>query len=97
MLVAGLASEVQVSAVGAFLVGIALSGQVAHNAEKLLAPLRDLFTLSCFFGLTTNPQTFLKSSSCTDSCWSAMSTRCSLDLATKRQDGRQVVGVPDLP
>ncbi|MEG2777825.1 MAG: cation:proton antiporter [Aurantimicrobium sp.] len=58
MLVAGLASEVQVSAaVGAFLVGIALSGQVAHNAEKLLAPLRDLFAaiFFVFFGLTTNP------------------------------------------
>ena len=58
MLVAGLASQVQVSAaVGAFLVGIALSGQVAHNAEKLLAPLRDLFAaiFFVFFGLTTNP------------------------------------------
>ncbi|MDH6533173.1 CPA2 family monovalent cation:H+ antiporter-2 [Aurantimicrobium minutum] len=58
MLIAGLASEVQVSAaVGAFLVGIALSGQVAHNAEKLLAPLRDLFAaiFFVFFGLTTNP------------------------------------------
>jgi CPA2 family monovalent cation:H+ antiporter-2 len=58
MLVAGLAAEVQVSAaVGAFLVGIALSGQVAHNAEKLLAPLRDLFAaiFFVFFGLTTNP------------------------------------------
>lgn len=58
MLVAGLAAEVQVSAaVGAFLVGIALSGQVAHNAEKLLSPLRDLFAaiFFVFFGLTTNP------------------------------------------
>lgn len=58
MLVAGLAAEVQVSAaVGAFLVGIALSGQVAQNAEKLLSPLRDLFAaiFFVFFGLTTNP------------------------------------------
>ncbi len=58
MLIAGLASQVQVSAaVGAFLVGIALSGQVAHNAEKLLSPLRDLFAaiFFVFFGLTTNP------------------------------------------
>ena len=58
MLIAGLASQVQVSAaVGAFLVGIALSGQVAQNAEKLLAPLRDLFAaiFFVFFGLTTNP------------------------------------------
>lgn len=39
------------------MVGIALSGQVAHNAEKLLAPLRDLFAaiFFVFFGLTTNP------------------------------------------
>lgn len=58
MLVAGLAAEVQVSsAVGAFLVGIALSGQVAQNAEKLLRPLRDLFAaiFFVFFGFTTNP------------------------------------------
>lgn len=58
MLVAGLASQVQVSsAVGAFLVGIALSGQVAQNAEKLLSPLRDLFAaiFFVFFGFTTNP------------------------------------------
>jgi CPA2 family monovalent cation:H+ antiporter-2 len=58
MLVAGLAAQVQVSsAVGAFLVGIALSGQVAQNAEKLLSPLRDLFAaiFFVFFGFTTNP------------------------------------------
>lgn len=58
MLVAGLAEEVQVSsAVGAFLVGIALSGQVAQNAEKLLRPLRDIFAaiFFVFFGFTTNP------------------------------------------
>lgn len=58
MLVAGLAAQVQVSsAVGAFLVGIALSGQVAQNAEKLLSPLRDLFAAMffVFFGFTTNP------------------------------------------
>jgi monovalent cation:H+ antiporter-2, CPA2 family len=58
MLVAGLAAEVQVSsAVGAFLVGIALSGQVAHNAVQLLTPLRDLFAaiFFVFFGLSTDP------------------------------------------
>jgi len=66
MLVAGLAAEVQVSsAVGAFLVGIALSGQVAQSAEKLLRPLRDLFAaiFFVFFGLMTNaadiPEVFL--------------------------------------
>jgi len=58
MLVAGLAAQVQVSsAVGAFLVGIALSGQVAHNAVQLLTPLRDLFAaiFFVFFGLSTDP------------------------------------------
>lgn len=58
MLVAGLAEEVNVSAaVGAFLVGIAVSGQVAHNATLVLAPLRDLFAtvFFVFFGLSTSP------------------------------------------
>jgi CPA2 family monovalent cation:H+ antiporter-2 len=57
MLVAGIAQQVNVSAaVGAFLVGIALSGQIAHNAERLLSPLRDLFAavFFVFFGLSTN-------------------------------------------
>lgn len=58
MLVAGIAQQVNVSAaVGAFLVGIALSGRVAHNAQQLLSPLRDLFAaiFFVFFGLSTNP------------------------------------------
>ena len=58
MLVAGLAAQVQVSsAVGAFLVGIALSGQVAHRSIQLLTPLRDLFAaiFFVFFGLSTDP------------------------------------------
>ena len=58
MLIAGLADQVKVSAaVGAFLVGIALSGQVAHRATQVLTPLRDLFAAMffLFFGLTTNP------------------------------------------
>jgi CPA2 family monovalent cation:H+ antiporter-2 len=57
MLVAGLAQEVNVSAaVGAFLVGIALSGRVAANASAVLTPLRDLFAaiFFVFFGLTTD-------------------------------------------
>jgi CPA2 family monovalent cation:H+ antiporter-2 len=57
MLVAGLAAEVNVSAaVGAFLVGIALSGRVAENASQVLTPLRDLFAaiFFVFFGLTTD-------------------------------------------
>ncbi|GAA1772031.1 cation:proton antiporter [Agromyces humatus] len=57
MLVAGVAAEVGVSAaVGAFLVGIALSGRVAENASTVLTPLRDLFAaiFFVFFGLTTD-------------------------------------------
>ena len=58
LLVAGLASALQVSAaVGAFLLGIAISGSTAHNATRLLEPLRDLFAAIFFvaFGLNTNP------------------------------------------
>jgi CPA2 family monovalent cation:H+ antiporter-2 len=58
LLVAGLAQEVQVSAaVGAFLVGIALSGEVAEGTQALISPLRDLFAavFFVFFGLTTDP------------------------------------------
>ncbi|MEU3452672.1 cation:proton antiporter [Micromonospora sp. NPDC006766] len=59
LLVAGLAAKLQVSAaVGAFLVGIALSGPVAHHATELLSPLRDLFAavFFLFFGLVTDPR-----------------------------------------
>lgn len=58
LLVAGIAQELETSeAVGAFLVGIALSGRVAEDARKVLAPLRDLFAavFFVFFGLSTNP------------------------------------------
>lgn len=58
LLVAGLAARAQVSeAVGAFLVGIALSGRVAANAEVVLTPLRDLFAavFFVFFGLRIHP------------------------------------------
>jgi CPA2 family monovalent cation:H+ antiporter-2 len=58
VLVAGLAQQLQVSAaVGAFLVGIALSGPLAHDARQLLSPLRDLFAavFFVFFGLHTDP------------------------------------------
>lgn len=62
MLVAGVAQEVNVSAaVGAFLVGIALSGRVAANASAVLTPLRDLFAaiFFVFFGLTTDSSAIL--------------------------------------
>lgn len=58
MLVAGIAEQLSVSAaVGAFLVGIAISGQVAAEAERVLSPLRDLFAavFFVFFGLATDP------------------------------------------
>jgi K+:H+ antiporter subunit KhtU len=60
LLVAGLAQRLQVSAaVGAFLVGIALSGPIVERAHRLLAPLRDLFaaTFFLFFGLQIDPAT----------------------------------------
>ncbi|MEV4508238.1 cation:proton antiporter [Dactylosporangium sp. NPDC049525] len=59
VLVAGVADLLQVSAaVGAFLVGIALSGPLAHTARELLTPLRDLFAavFFVFFGLQTDPR-----------------------------------------
>src|SRR5690606_26269800 len=45
------------AAVGAFLLGIAISGSTAENATKLLEPLRDLFAAVFFvvFGRTTEP------------------------------------------
>jgi CPA2 family monovalent cation:H+ antiporter-2 len=58
LLVAGLAEELQVSAaVGAFLLGVALSGEVAHRTRELLTPLRDLAAalFFLFFGLSLDP------------------------------------------
>jgi CPA2 family monovalent cation:H+ antiporter-2 len=58
ILVAGIAERLQVSAaVGAFLVGIALSGPLVHTARQLITPLRDLFAavFFVFFGLHTDP------------------------------------------
>ena len=57
LVVAGFAEEMHVStAVGAFLVGIALSGQVAESARSILTPLRDLFAavFFVFFGMQTD-------------------------------------------
>ncbi|GAB2520369.1 cation:proton antiporter [Nocardia heshunensis] len=59
LLVAGAASALNVSAaVGAFLLGIAISDSTAHEAAKLLEPLRDLFAAIFFvaFGLNTDPR-----------------------------------------
>ena len=58
LLVAGLAEQVHVSAaVGAFLVGITLSGEVAQSAHKVLDPIKDIFAALFFvhFGLQTDP------------------------------------------
>ena len=58
LLVAGMAQRFQVSsAIGAFLVGIALSGTVAEQSHRLVSTLRDLFAaiFFFFFGLETDP------------------------------------------
>lgn len=58
LLVAGVAERVQLSAaVGAFLVGIAVSGQAADRSRALLIPVRDLFAavFFIFFGLRIDP------------------------------------------
>ena len=58
LLVSGIAAALQVSAaVGAFMLGIAISGATAHSATRILEPLRDLFAAIFFvaFGLNTDP------------------------------------------
>jgi CPA2 family monovalent cation:H+ antiporter-2 len=58
LLVSGVAQRLQVSAaIGAFLVGIALSGPVAERARTVLTPLRDLFAavFFVFFGFQVDP------------------------------------------
>lgn len=60
LLVAGTAQLLNVSAaIGAFLVGIAISGPVARQTRRLVSPLRDLFaaTFFLFFGLQIDPVT----------------------------------------
>ncbi|MGI8793763.1 MAG: cation:proton antiporter [Acidimicrobiales bacterium] len=62
LLVAGIAEQLRASAaVGAFLVGIALSGPAAEGARSLLSPLRDLFAavFFVFFGLEIDPASIL--------------------------------------
>jgi CPA2 family monovalent cation:H+ antiporter-2 len=58
LLVAGIAQRLDVSgAIGAFLVGLALSGRTAQRAAGLIAPLRDLFaaTFFLFFSFQIDP------------------------------------------
>jgi CPA2 family monovalent cation:H+ antiporter-2 len=58
LFVAGVAQQLQVSAaIGAFLVGIAISDSIAERTHQLLGPLRDLFAaiFFLFFGLQIDP------------------------------------------
>jgi CPA2 family monovalent cation:H+ antiporter-2 len=58
LLVAGITQQLDVSAaVGAFLVGIAISGPVGRRAAELINPLRDLFAALFFilFGFRIDP------------------------------------------
>ncbi len=58
LLVAGLAQSLEVSgAIGAFLVGLALSGGAEERAIRLVGPLRDLFaaTFFLFFSFQIDP------------------------------------------
>lgn len=62
LVVAALAELVDVSAaVGAFLVGLTLTGEVAERARAVLAPLRDLFAAAFFLaiGLAVSPADLL--------------------------------------
>lgn len=64
LLVGGLAEQVQVSsAIGAFLVGLAVSGPVRDRSAELVEPLRDLFaaTFFLFFSFQIEPSTVLES------------------------------------
>ncbi len=59
LLVGGLAQKLQISAaIGAFLVGLALSGPVQERASALIEPLRDLFAaiFFLFFAFQINPE-----------------------------------------
>jgi len=59
LLVAGLVQQLQISAaIGAFLVGLALSGPVQHRVATLIEPLRDLFAaiFFLFFAFQIDPQ-----------------------------------------
>jgi CPA2 family monovalent cation:H+ antiporter-2 len=62
LLVAGVAQQLEVSgAIGAFLVGLALSGQAEKRAIQLMTPLRDLFAaiFFLFFSFQVDPAKLL--------------------------------------
>ena len=63
LLVGGLVQQLQVSAaIGAFLVGLALSGPVQHRVGALIGPLRDLFaaTFFVFFSFQIRPASLVE-------------------------------------
>jgi CPA2 family monovalent cation:H+ antiporter-2 len=58
LLVAALAEMINISAaIGAFLVGLSLTGEITDRAREVLSPLRDLFAAAFFLaiGLSINP------------------------------------------
>lgn len=62
LVVAGLAQQLEVSAaIGAFLVGLALSGPVQQRAGTMISPLRDLFAavFFVFFSFEIDPRDLL--------------------------------------
>ncbi|MEC3997122.1 cation:proton antiporter [Actinacidiphila sp. DG2A-62] len=62
LIIAALAEAVHVSAaVGAFLVGLLLTGEAADRAREVLSPLRDLFAAVFFLaiGLSVSPKSLL--------------------------------------
>ncbi|MET0726336.1 MAG: cation:proton antiporter, partial [Leifsonia sp.] len=95
MLVAGLSAQVNVSAaVGAFLVGIAISGRVAEQASELLTPLRDLFAavFFVFFGLATDARDLI--SMLLPAAVLAVITMATKVLTGYLAAGRAGIGVP---
>jgi CPA2 family monovalent cation:H+ antiporter-2 len=63
LVVSGIAEKFHISyAIGAFLMGIILSGQVAERGRSLLSPLRDSFAALFFvsFGLSVDPKDLLE-------------------------------------
>ncbi len=62
LLVAGIAQQLEVSgAIGAFLVGLAISGRAEERAMQLISPLRDLFAaiFFLFFSFQVDPSDLL--------------------------------------
>jgi monovalent cation:H+ antiporter-2, CPA2 family len=62
LLVSGLMQRLNISAaIGAFLVGIAISGPIAEQSRRLMAPLRDLLAAAFFFffGLEVDPRSLI--------------------------------------